>query len=95
MSDIDAPGTLMRATIQLLKEDERTLPELAHQTGMPFYWLRLFASGKIPNPSVNRLQHLYEALTEVALPVQFTRARARSLDEAVRERLDTLSKAGA
>lgn len=36
-------------------------------TGLPFYWLRKVASGEIKNPSVNRVQYLYEHLTRTTL----------------------------
>lgn len=75
-AEFDAPSPLLRAVIQLIKQDGRSLAKIATDTGIPFYWLRQLAAGKIPNPSVNRIQFLYEALTTVDLPVFFERGLA-------------------
>jgi hypothetical protein len=58
----DQPKSLMLRTIELLKE--RELLEVWDETRIPFYWLRKFASGAYQNPSVNRVQHLYEHLSQ-------------------------------
>lgn len=60
MDQHDKPGTLMLRTLELLKEDERDLLTIHKDTGIPFYWLRSFLNGKFENPSVNRVQALYE-----------------------------------
>ena len=59
----DQPGTLMKTTYDLLRQDERTLLEIYEATGIPFYWLRKFYQNEFRNPSVNRVQYLYEHLT--------------------------------
>ena len=56
-------GTLMQRTIVLLRERKESLPELAEATGLPFYWLRKMVAQEIRDPSVNRVQKLYEHLT--------------------------------
>lgn len=57
----DQPGTLMVETVRLLKN--RDLFEVYAETKISFYWLRKFATGGFKNPSVNRVQYLYEYLT--------------------------------
>ena len=57
------PQTLLEKTLALLQDDSRTLPEIYRDTGIPFYWLRKFARGEIQDPSVNRVQKLYEHLS--------------------------------
>lgn len=54
--------TLLETTKQLLKQDKRTLPEIAVQSGLPFYWLQKFHNSK--DPSVNRVEKLHKFLTE-------------------------------
>jgi hypothetical protein len=67
---IDDQGTLMKRTLQLLKKDKRTLLDIFAETGIPFYWLRKFAAGEFKAPSVNRVQALYEKLSERKLPLK-------------------------
>jgi len=50
----------MTETQKLLKDQD--LLEVYAKTGISFYWLRKFASGEFKNPSVNRVQCLYEFL---------------------------------
>jgi hypothetical protein len=59
----DLPMSLMEKTMKLVNEDPRGWPELWRDTGVPFYWIKNFAKGKYANPSVNRVQFLYEALS--------------------------------
>ena len=56
----DQPGSLMLETQRMLKE--QALLTVYSETGISFYWLRKFSSGEFKNPSVNRVQHLYEFL---------------------------------
>jgi hypothetical protein len=65
----DAQGTLHKKTFDLVKKDDRSLAELSTDTGLPFYWLQRFSQGAFKNPSVNRVQHLYEKLTGKPLKV--------------------------
>lgn len=53
----------MQRTMMLLDESEKTLPAIAEETGISFYWLRHFKSGEYKDPSVNRVQRVYEFLT--------------------------------
>ena len=62
MEPYDKPGQLMITTQVLLKGSQKTLPEIYKDTGIPFYWLRKFRTGEMRNPSVNRVQYLYEYL---------------------------------
>lgn len=56
----DQPGTLMLETQKMLKDQD--LLTVYSETGISFYWLRKFSSGEFKNPSVNRVQCLYEFL---------------------------------
>lgn len=69
MYDEKTPYSLMTTTIELLKDDERSLINIHKETNIPFYWLRKFAAGEFENPSVNRVQCLYEFLTKKKLDV--------------------------
>lgn len=55
--------SLMNKTRELLKANDKSLPEVYRETGISFYWLRKFRNGEIKDPSVNRIQNLYEYLT--------------------------------
>lgn len=59
----DEPGTLMQETLALIEKSGKSLPQLYRETGVPFYWLKKFVSGEFTNPSVNRVQFLYEHLS--------------------------------
>jgi hypothetical protein len=59
----DNPQTLMAETIALLRKDPRSLLDIHKESGVPFYWLKKFSAGEIPNPAVNRTQYLYEYLS--------------------------------
>lgn len=63
------PGSLYMTTLRLLKDSGKSLPTVYLETGLPFYWLRKFASGDVKDPSVNRIQKLYEYLTGKPLEV--------------------------
>lgn len=59
----EGPGSLMTETLRLLKNRDQTLPNIYLETGIPFYWLRKFSANQIAQPSVNRIQKLYEYLS--------------------------------
>lgn len=63
----DAPGSLVTRTLILLQNDERSLPAISRQSGIPFYWLRSFKENRVPSPNVNRVQRLYEFLSGYSL----------------------------
>lgn len=67
LKDFDMPGTLAIATRELLKSSNLTIKMTAQCTGIPFYWLKKFSANEIPNPSVNRVQYLYEKLSKSKL----------------------------
>lgn len=66
----DMPGSLMTRTRELLKTSEQGFLEIYSETGLPFYWLRKFSNGEFRNPSVNRVQFLYEHLTGKPLTIK-------------------------
>lgn len=53
---------LMEETLRLLEERQDTLPEIYVATGLNYYWLRKFKSREMKDPSVNKVQKLYEYL---------------------------------
>lgn len=63
------PGSLMVATFELLKESDKKPHDIYAETGLPFHWVKKFAAGEFENPSVNRVQFLYEYLTGTNLTV--------------------------
>lgn len=66
----DEPGTLMLKTYQLLRKDKRTLSDISIDTGISFFWLQRFNASAMKNPSVNRVQYLYEQLSNTTLIIQ-------------------------
>lgn len=62
-------GSLHEVTLKLLKGHRLTLPEVYKETNLPYYWLKKFSSGEINDPSVNRVQALYEYLSGRKLEV--------------------------
>ena len=61
----DQPNSLMIETTKLLKDVN--LVKVSYETGIPFYWLRKFKERVYRNPSVNRVQTLYEHLSNTKL----------------------------
>lgn len=61
----DQPNSLMVETTKLIKT--ANLIKISFETGIPFYWLRKFKEGAYLNPSVNRVQCLYEHLSNTKL----------------------------
>lgn len=66
----DSPGTLMIKTYQLLRNDKRSLSDVSIDTGISFFWLQRFNASAMKNPSVNRVQYLYEQLSKTTLTVK-------------------------
>lgn len=58
----EAPGSLYTRTRDLLDASGETLLDLHKNSGLPFHWLSRFKVGRIKDPSVNRVQKLYEYL---------------------------------
>jgi len=67
--DQKTTGTLMKETHELFLIDGRSSEDLYFETGLPIAWLKKFRSESIDNPSVNRVQYLYEFLTATKLEV--------------------------
>lgn len=63
----DQPGNLMSNTIELLKEEKRSLTTIAEITGLPYLWIRNFKAGLYINPSVNRVEYLHNFLRNEAI----------------------------
>lgn len=61
--DSTETGSLHQLTLELLKSAEETTFDVAVATGLSYSWVVAFASNRMQNPSVNRVQHLYEYLT--------------------------------
>lgn len=59
--------TLLSKTKELLANDKRTTYDISTSSGIPFYWLQKFPSSE--NPSVNRVEQLYNFLSDK--PLQF------------------------
>lgn len=55
--------SLLVETRRLLKERRHTLEEIHHATRLPFHWLEKMLYNGVKDPSVNRVQKLYEFLT--------------------------------
>lgn len=55
--------SLQVTTLKLLKEDARSLFNIAKESDISYYWLRKFSSGAFKEPSVDKVQSLYEFLT--------------------------------
>lgn len=65
----DEPQSLMQRTHDLLQADPRSVPTISMESRIPFHWVRQFSLGIMKNPSVNRVQALYEFLTGTKLKV--------------------------
>jgi len=69
MAATPVKGSLHSRTLDLLKQSGVPLPEIYKETHLPYYWLKKFSSGEIKDPSVNRVQRLYEYLAGRKLEV--------------------------
>lgn len=60
---------LYQKTIELITNRNRTLtyPVLAEKTGLSKHWIEKFAQGEIQQPSVIKVQKLYEFLSKKEL----------------------------
>lgn len=68
-SSFDEPGSLMLRTIELAKAKGVDPVVLHNETGLPFYWLKKFLAGGIKNPSVNRVEYLFNQLSNKKLAI--------------------------
>ena len=48
----------VRARVDAYQASGDSLTDLARAAGVPYSWLRMFASGRIPNPGVRPIQKL-------------------------------------
>jgi len=58
-------GTLMQRTIALMQGKD--LIRLSVDANVNYFWLKKFSKGQVDNPSVNRVQRLYEYLSRAKL----------------------------
>jgi hypothetical protein len=63
-------SSLHKKTRSLLIKDRRALTTISNESGLPYHWLHSFRYAKTENPSVNRVQRLYEHLTGDKLPLK-------------------------
>lgn len=56
-------GTLLARTRQLLQSTATSYLAIYNATGLTPNWLSSLAQKKLPNPSVNKVQKLYEHLS--------------------------------
>ena len=68
--NFDSPGALMLQTHELLKKDGRSIADISIETGITFFWLQRFSAHMMKNPSVNRVEYLYEYLSGKKLNFQ-------------------------
>jgi len=61
--------SLVKKTLVLLANDKRTSLEICMETGLNFYWLKKFKKGEFKEPGANKVQFLWEHLTNKKLPV--------------------------
>jgi hypothetical protein len=65
----DNVGTLLERTRALLAQTDQTYVEIYTATQLDPNWLSALLRGKIADPSVNKVQRLYEHLTQRKLAV--------------------------
>lgn len=65
-----AESALMRRTRELLRTTAKTQLDIFGDTGISPNWLTLFGTGRILNPSVNRVEALYNYLRGAPLEVE-------------------------
>lgn len=56
-------GTLLTRTIELIKNSDLSIDQLSFETRLPSGWIRKVCNGTLKDPSVNRIQELYEYLS--------------------------------
>ena len=62
--------TLYEQTLRLLTDTNLTIQEIAKQSGLPYDWLVSVRYDRVKDPSVNRIQTLYEFLSGKPLNVE-------------------------
>jgi len=69
MYNPDKQGTLLKETLVLLRKCKTPAHVIFAETGLPYYWIKDMKQGKSSDPSVNRIQYLYEYLSQKSLAV--------------------------
>lgn len=62
-------STLYEQTLELLIASKLTIQDIATQADLPYDWLVSIRYDRVKNPSVNRVQKLYEFLSGKPLTV--------------------------
>lgn len=60
---VDRERTLLAQTRALLQESDLSQLEIFKATGLTPFWLSSVSTGKVADPSVNKIQMLYEFLS--------------------------------
>lgn len=55
---------LLDRTLDLLRNCDVSLPELANMSGLGYEWLKKLKAGDIPDPGVNKIQKLHDFLVQ-------------------------------
>jgi predicted urease superfamily metal-dependent hydrolase len=63
----DAECTLLRAVRKMLAQREESYLDIYSATGLHPSWIEKIKRGRVTDPSVNRIQRLYEHLTQQKL----------------------------
>lgn len=67
--------TLYEKTLELINKDGVSLGELSKRTGISYDWLNKLKRGTIQDPSVNKIQKVYENLAKTPLFKQEVEAK--------------------
>lgn len=59
------PGTLLQKTCELIAEVD--MLSISAETGLSYHWLMKVKGGNVSDPSVNKIQFLYEHLSKKKL----------------------------
>lgn len=70
MADVEeVEATLLKRTRTLITESGKTHMQICIATGLQINWISGVATGRIKDPSVNRIQKLYEYLAGKKLAI--------------------------
>ncbi len=73
-SKFDTEQSLLVKTRKLLEarleNEDEALVAICYETGFAYHWVRKLGLGQFKNPSVNRVQFLYEYLSGTKLIVE-------------------------
>ncbi len=72
--NFDSQQSLLEKTRELLaarlESQDEAIIAICYETGFAYHWVRKLALGQFKNPSVNRVQFLYEYLSGTKLTVE-------------------------